>query len=626
MYYVRAVSIICGIAGYNCSETYALKNFNSKKTERMLQEAWLHNLHRGYDAAGFFSVEVETDHILVFKSPGLAPTIFDKEIRDKGILEVAKVFAAHTRAPSPSSGSADHNENNHPIGWDKVWTTHNGTIFNDDTIKELFVPNKIERKQTVPKVDSVAISMMLSDVSPLNFDKVLEALDDITGSMSIHTIWEDYPGYSLIARASTTHPLIIAFNDENNAVFYGSEIESVWHMIHMMGIEANKGWTYKSLNPGNALIVYDGTIISWGSFRTAGWTNVNSARADIIKHRWLPKSKGHKRQLVYATDMEHSFPFKANRTSIYKSSKGDLLYTKQHGFTDQADVKWPARDGLLWESVLSEADEIIQDKEFLYAFYGDIEIVFSKDSRIIKDVYNHALFNNGQRWTNVKKKISEPTILNNIGLDWDKYIFKEMTTIHKVPTSITNYLYVEEIRKFTEAKAADFPKAIMPSTTSAGRSELLPKTSLDMDNFYIITNSHPANRSFAFMNPGLCGVHNSLFKNHSEPMKCLILLESASVTMAAFSGVDIFTCLEDVIVDYIFTDSYCGNENKKEPKDCWWVPDEFIEIFNNIDFWRITTAESCMQCGSVRTVRKMPEWLSFLNSSARLDWSYHNVY
>ena len=227
---------MCGIAGYNVSGKWAKLHLSQPKTENILQEAWFHNVHRGWDAAGYFSVNMD-DEIQVFKSPGVAPQIFHSDIFEQGKLMASKVLAAHTRAPSTGAGEPSKNENNHPVGFGGVWTTHNGTLWNDEDIKEEIVGKAKVKDYAV--VDSLAISMKLSLESPTNFENILEALGEIRGAFSIHSIWQTHPNVSLLARSSTNNPFIMAVNTEDQGIFYGSEKESVWAMLTEAGQDPN---------------------------------------------------------------------------------------------------------------------------------------------------------------------------------------------------------------------------------------------------------------------------------------------------------------------------------------------------------------------------------------------------
>ncbi|KKM76245.1 hypothetical protein LCGC14_1382090 [marine sediment metagenome] len=619
---------MCGIAGYNVSEKWAKANLTQPKTESMLQEAWFHNVHRGWDAAGYFSVNLE-DEVQIFKEPGVAPQIFHSSIFEADMLMTSKVLAAHTRAPSSGAGDPSINENNHPVGYGGVWTTHNGTLWNDEEIKEEIAGK--EKYKELPIVDSLAISMQLSLESPKDFDSILEALGEIRGAFSIHSMWQTFPGVSLLARSSANNPLVMAVNTEDQGIFYGSEKESIWGMLTEAGQNPNNAelWEWRSLDPGFAILIEDGRVINWGTFedKVAGWAQASKLKYTM--HRWLPKEGKRKRTQVYETDHEFDYVNKARRPSFYNTILGTVLYTREGGFTEDAkDEGFPyAKGELEWGAVLAEADEIRKDGDLIHVFFGAIELIVTSNGRIIRDVFNHDLFTKNQRWTKIKKKKDRPLV--KIRDDWSDFWRLRTTGIHIVPDKPTEYAYIAELELEHTKKMKqigygkrsgvdlDEPKSLV------GLKEMAPIVTLQWGNVYDQLVVHETHPTLKFLTDGVCPEHTGeAFTSHSKAFKCKRMLYAASFTMAAFAELDIHRVWmkangkngEGMIV-YQMPDQGDMCEADGE-KNCYWTVTEEVAFINEDDelYWKTITQEECIICGTIRYLDKLPAWTQLIDT------------
>ena len=612
---------MCGIAGYHVSKSWAKKYINEENMERILQEAWFHNIHRGYEAAGFFSVDTE-DHCLTFKSPGTAAQIFQSDIKDGRLLEPAHIFAAHTRSPSHDSGHPDINENNHPVIWDDVWVTHNGTIENDDDIKTLLKGNV-----SVPKVDSIAIPMVLAETSPEKFDEVLLALSTLVGTFSIHALWNKHPRYSVLARNNHKYPLVFAEHNSDQAFVYGSEPASVWHIIRMMDLNPNdKAWTWRTLDPGHAMLLEDGKPVAWGAFNTATSTYGSTSRLEYEMERWLPKDKqsARTRVKVYSTNKSYDYINKASNFS-FKNKKAqsldDLLYTQADGFTDNADknIKFPFTGGeIAWGAIFCEADKIYKDGDMLHALYGDIEIVISESGRVVRDVFNHSQYNNSQRWTKIKTEeiVSDTPSYHISTLDWDSFRKVKSTAIPVmlIPTKIEDYQYIEEL--WAHSKLTGLQNAIGTGDTHKTKV-IVPQILLTWDNVAEQTTIHEKEPTLLFLGDIVCKKHDEKYSIHKDPFACSALMYAASFCMAAMIDVDMYSYIDKLIIEYNFSDEYAGCK-----QECWYVESEIVIFGNDGIEWEVTTAETCYMCHSTRTLKYLPSWAQYITHSKRMESIY----
>jgi len=609
---------MCGIAGYNVSTQWCNEHCGTDKImEDIIQEGWFHNIHRGYDSAGLFAVSPE-NKTMIFKKPGIATEIFKDEIKETGLIGPAKVLALHTRAPSTGSGDPKDNENNHPVGWGGVWTTHNGTLYNDPELKRLYSGGKPS-----PIVDSVALSMVLAQTEPTDFSSVLQALEEVTGNFSIHSIWENHPGISLLARSAASNPLIMAVHKNENAVVYGSEKESVWHVIYMMGLDGgDPAWNWVSLDAGNAVLIDEGKPVAWGNFRPSGWFAGKGNQTPYIMSRWLPKEKDRSRTFVYSTSDEHDYVNKARNPKFYDTDKGKLLYTRVGGFTDEAeDEGFPYDKGEMdWGAVFCEADEIRADGDFIHIMYGSVEIVATKSGRIVRDVMNHDLFTMGKRWSKVKRT-EQQAALEPSDLEWEDFIRIKGTHVGQLPTQLENYEYIRIMNNdaqvynggwdrwpFTDEPAA--PVVQDPLT------KMTPAITLDWNNFYDVIVRHKDMPDMIFLNDGNCPTHNEKFSQHNIPLGCPLLLNAATYTMAAFEDVSLFLFTDEYSVKYEMNDveDFCDSIKGKE---CDWRIVEITDVWTPTAYWEIVSGEQCLICGVTRLVDRYPDWFELVNSLRR---------
>lgn len=224
---------MCGIAGF-----IRLKNFevdDQARFENYMESAIvglsMASTKRGKDAAGFAFVHKDehgTFSLKHYKQKGSADT---PEFKTK-ILEylykygIPEVMIMHTRAQT--QGSADKNENNHPIiSMDDVMAlVHNGMVSNDDDIKKA-LKSPIESSADV---DSEAILRLIEQnlpdakVEPNQlYNAVKDSTKEIAGSFTCALISAEFPEQLILF--THTNPLNLCADKKNGVLWFASTDE-----------------------------------------------------------------------------------------------------------------------------------------------------------------------------------------------------------------------------------------------------------------------------------------------------------------------------------------------------------------------------------------------------------------
>lgn len=629
---------MCGIAGYNVSNGWADKYLKPDKVEKVLKEAWFHNIHRGHKAAGFFSIPANGDELMLFKSPGQADQIFEEEIEGKEIFaEPVRVLGAHTREPTLGLGTFSNNANNHPVHYDGCYVTHNGTIYNDDDIKDMFQLSKPDREK-LGEVDSVAIAMLLSTCDPYGpLENIARELVELRGGMSIHAVWEKAPGLSLLA-VGDVQPMVVAHH-ASGAMFYGSEVVSVQAMIRACGVKYGEedGWTYRKLEKGTVIVVENGIPTAWGAFTPKSKHQTFKA-AYCFMTRYLPAEGDRGKKLVYSTDDVSDYIHKTSFKSF------SMLGTEKVPVYDRADkelldeVTWPIKGGELSEdAVLVEADLVYRNKGFIHAFFGNVEIVMTS-GRIVKDVFNHDAFDNKDRWEKFLKQdetFNKTSVLRMYDFEWEKFFDKLKRTTKVTPfTVIPDYEFLKEADS-GKGVVVEFLGQRNGGTGSENSlftdSEKLwykPEMRLDWKYYsstrrdiYQETVTHVYDSELAFLHDPLCPDHKQKLSQHEHPRDCLAVLKSAAYTISCFQDLDLW---------WFFYSK--GDENKGKPQvqyitakgnscedtDHDYIEQEVVRVNNENHYWEIIVSERCYSCGAQRKLDKLPDWFSKLDVSERM--------
>jgi len=189
---------MCGIAGIY----FVKKNHGySKFTINKFVDGLLKGIEdRGRHATGVVSVGWRGQKLLLEKEP-IEATKFVKK-RTPIEPEQSRIILLHTRYAT--KGEPSQNENNHPVRYRGVYTTHNGVIHNDD---ELFKSEELKR---YAEVDSEIIPALLHKYGFGDADKAFEKL---RGGFATATIRPGVNPDELILAKGGGYPLCVHVND-----------------------------------------------------------------------------------------------------------------------------------------------------------------------------------------------------------------------------------------------------------------------------------------------------------------------------------------------------------------------------------------------------------------------------
>ena len=415
---------MCGIAGYNASPAWVAKYMTEKKTFNVLEQCWLHNEHRGRDAAGYMRVDAEDSKPYIRKRPGSAGDML--RLTEHPLVSPSLVLGAHTRAAT--RGDAKDNINNHPVEYEQMLVTHNGTIHNDKMFKKI-VP--LAKQDQIGDVDSYAIPIALSVVKdPHDMDHILEVLPKLQGGMAIHAVWKNYPGVSLLARG-TRSPLHVRWNAEEQFFAYASEEDALFALIDETGMDPNTDeWQHRKFDEYTALVVEYGVPVKWGSYKRSGWSPGGNKLAYFVKRVF----QGDASQEVYAHDNKDAWDaaeVDTNLQSARKAGSTKLIFTAKGGYRPKkTKIALPLDRHAHTHAALSEADRIYEHraKPLLYAKFGEVEVVVGQHDGKVKDVYNH------KRFPNVLRRVVEQKVAPPYKADdphgFEDWLIKSTTKVH----------------------------------------------------------------------------------------------------------------------------------------------------------------------------------------------------
>jgi hypothetical protein len=586
---------VCGIAGYNVSEEWREKYISPEIQKAVLQEAWLHNLHRGSDAAGYFALKDDNNY-KVYKQNSDAATLLNKNLKYSE-LPPARVFGAHTRAMT--KGDAKVKANNHPVFYDGIWVTHNGTIRNDEEIKKTVEASK---RKSLAEVDSIAIPIRLSKVeTPLNVEHVTDAMSGLFGGYAFHAVWRAHPGVSVLARGNHS-PLIVA-QHKFGAIFYASEVEALWGMIGAMKLDpADKAWDYYSFHEKSVAIVENGVPVAWADYE-------DELGTDIVS-RVLPKGRDGKAEIVYTSKGKYDFAQKTRAAGrdLNKVENIEPVYTLGEGHIDVKD-RFPRTSDTDVFSVTSEADRIIRNKvsDNLHVFFGDIEIIMS--GRVVLDIYDHSKFKTEDRW------FVDPKIIPTLDT-FDDFLKEKSTAILQTPDLAVGYKYDKKQQPLPlgqGGKADGTPNGGKRQLTSktAGLKLVRPDPVLNWTNVWNIVQEHKnlsyAKDGFIFSNNNLrCQLHGDvLMQDHPMPTTCGYAKASAAYTLSCAADLEIMTAL---MPNAIIREKSARQICEKGQHDIMGTV--YFEVILSSDrFFEILIEEECMDCGTTWELDNIPFWV-----------------
>ena len=615
---------MCGIAGYNASPEWVATHINEEIQFNILEQSWLHNEHRGGDAAGYFRVDATDLKPYQRKSAGTASDQLKEHWEAEGPRAIGSslVFGAHTRFTT--LGSEKNNKNNHPVEYEDVLVTHNGTIGNHSTLMNL-IPFNL--KATVGEVDTTAIAVALNDVTnPWDIEQLQKNLSRLEGSMAIHAVWKSTPGLSLLAK-SRHSPLIMRIHPDG-FVAYASVDEANYATIEAMGMDPNdEAWECREMSDYSFLLLEDGVPVRWGTYRDTGWRPTNA----LLKHNVLRLKGGLTENKIYETDNSKHWAADAKDRSLKaarKAGKTKLIYTAKQGFRgSRKKLEAPFVSTVKPWDKITEADTVYEneDASVLYAKFGGVEIVIDADTSKLLDVYNHEKYAEVVRRIEVDK---EPDVQYASLDEWLQHATRG--TVGKVKTSLepryTRQMPSNPMRGVRKAQnVSSRPKPATPAKltliSSNGICEVdwpepevidlgLEVTWQNLDNY-----TQSVHAPMAFLSDIKCDVHQQLYSEHKNPVEC----DQTVLASIAFAS-----SIMDITLWYNIDPSIEVVERPaKADMKCTWQKGNFCEYEPYLhrqvcigansngqdEVVEVLQGEMCVKCGSKLFVRRLPIYM-----------------
>jgi predicted glutamine amidotransferase len=619
---------MCGIAGYNASKEFAAKHLTEKRMRHVLEEAWLHNQHRGSDAAGYFRLDLEDGKPYTRKARGSASVHLENSADQ--LVSPAFVFGAHTRAAT--QGPAEENENNHPVVLEDTIVTHNGGIGNDETIKRQHSSLPYDK---IPEVDSAAINVMLNTVKdPRNIAEVADALDELVGGYAIHGVWKSHPGLSLLARGRTS-PLTLRWHPDG-IVLYASEDEAIYHMILAMGLDpADKDWQIRKLDDFTQLLVEDGQVIAWNKLSN-GWTK----RAKMFVKRLNPWKPG-KPTVVRTDDLDYWATERLNRSA--HTSKTKIIYDK--GQFKEKNKSFPATTHNNVMAALSEATTVRRskrDSQLLFAQFGNVEVVVDGATRKILDVYDFDTHPEAVRFEEEEKAVVASAASN---IDFDKFMIAHMTRVVSPTTSPVEPRYKAGVKNVgkpknhgsNQGKRGNKRKdnsGLPNPTTGAVLQRTGPVTGTDTSDQepFVVELSEKitwdnlgelfehSSKPFVFLENLMCTEHKSRYMNHTFPERCGQVKAAAMAALSCLSDVSLYYALfpDEEIVERLpeKEEDHCRTKNERCEYETYLWRQVIVDTDDNLAV-DIPVGEMCIKCGAKYFIRNLPAWIEHSEKGRR---------
>ncbi len=588
---------MCGIAGYNCSPEWTAKYIGDNQ-KNILREGWLHNQHRGEDAAGYFSFSLD-DEFSAFKSDGAA-----NELIEKVDPPLSRVMGMHTRAWT--QGDPKQNRNNHPVSHKGVHVVHNGHISNDDIVLKSFGAGG----KKSPEVDSWAIPVALSQCAdnPYDLDGIADALDMLYGGWAINAVWTKFPGVSVIGKGNSS-PLVVGVH-QAGAVFYASEMEALCSMIRAQTVDgqymdyADKGWDYYSLKPGALLIVEDGKIIDNGAIRYRPTKN-NGGKADFSVTRMSQTGKE-----VYQSNWNNDFAVKnVNSWSMFDDDDLDYNFTPDGPLPGMGT--WPTPTDNNMFAAFGDADYAAVRGDLVHIMVGNVEVVMTKQ-RTIKDIFNHDLDHERFVVETLEPGEAERPVLDTQKAP-DEFLRTHGKYEYQVPieTSLDSYEYEYNPKIRGVGNGGTALKASGDTLGGIGSPPELsvPEVKVTLNNYKDELEQHNAYGDLFFLKAVKCPDHQTPFKTHLEPMACDKALYAAAYSLAAIKDLRVYPKL-----------SVNWDLNYERPFDQGFEPcvlhdfmrTEYVNIQYGYKVFPVMTEQTCTLCNLKISLQDLPSYFEYL--------------
>ena len=606
---------------------------NEAKTFNVLEQCWLHNEHRGTDAAGYMRVDAVDEKPYQRKEALSATELLDVQGDDR-MLSPSLVFGAHTR--HATIGDANDNVNNHPVEYGQLMVTHNGTISNHQDFKKL-VP--LVRKSDVGEVDSYAIPIALDTIKdPHDMSAILEVLPKLRGSLAFHAVWKNFPGVSLLARGANS-PLTVRWHPEG-FFGYASEEDALHAMILETGMDPNDSeWRHHRFDEFAALVVEYGIPVEWGSYKKSGAPS-GFNRLEYFVRRLF---QGNKEILVSEHDDKNAWDATGAPTLLTENRRtGEvkLIFTSKKGFRPKHTKRsLPLKSNSDALASLMEADRIYEHKKkpLLYAQYGDVEVIVGQHDAKIKDIYNHKKFSNITR--RVVRQKDVPPYEADETQKFESWVVKSTTKVHAPikQRTVPKFSRVVAKREVQRLPIARNPISAVVKTKTEPSLPHTEKTGLDICETWPVNPDvisldydvswtdldkyamHPTS-PMGFIEDLACPEHSGLrYSVHEKPEDCELAVLASIGFASCISDVSLWYALDPSIeVVTRFKDDESGSKISCYDADgqgCQFEPYLYrqVQIGLSSDLieqvMEILVGEMCQFCEMKMFVRRLPKYL-----------------
>lgn len=305
---------MCGIAGIYLKDSFH-GQFNA---EDLVDQLLLGIENRGRDATGIVSVSKGGENVTLEKLDVEARYFI--QLRDF-LVKDTRYALLHTRLGT--KGSEKQMENNHPVVFKSCYATHNGVIYNDDT---LFAELDVER---VADVDSIIVPTLVSSTGGM--DEALKSLPRLKGSWACAIADpKTNPDEVLLVKGDRS-PLVI-LNTPKVVVWASTKnaIEDAWKAAIGTPPKWNK---YEHLTDGEYFRIKDGGATEQGRFIERTTYQGRSFRAD---HDWENNSGGVRHYPGSTSNAQ-------DRTMCFECGERAAFYTVKDSFfdpTEKRHVEW----------------------------------------------------------------------------------------------------------------------------------------------------------------------------------------------------------------------------------------------------------------------------------------------
>ena len=250
---------MCGLAG-------TIRNYENKSTDIGLMQSTIafeqiliNAQSRGKHASGYAIISNHGYNLYKrpIKASELILTDIHAELMENHVNNDVYAIIGHTRYATQGSPKVSYN--NHPIRAGHIIGTHNGSIWNDAELEEMF-----DIDERMGTVDSEIFFRLLGD-TPLE-DFIDCKLPSVNGFIS--SVWSDVNHPNIVYMLKGNKPLSMVYSKKYDSFFYASlesHLQNVSYLDDVEPIELKQNTLYKINTEGLHIEEFD---ISFSQIKT----------------------------------------------------------------------------------------------------------------------------------------------------------------------------------------------------------------------------------------------------------------------------------------------------------------------------------------------------------------------